>query len=267
VNRRAGPGFSLIGLLVTLVCLLVLGVVMTNALNRAMTGSGSTLPGTAASFEDKQYLTALFKAMAADSHFNDGRFLVPGELSRRPNVSDNTTANLFSAMIAQHYTVPGQLISGNENSPRVWPDEDYDYAAYHPTAGTFWDPSFVADLEVESNDSFAHMPLFGTRLRQHWRFAAGSHTPLLGNRGPQGGIEDPSSFTYGRDGRWAGHIVFGDGHVEFAQSFTRPGLLQGPGGERLPDNIFDMEEGADGRDAILTFTKEMTEDGPSVQHD
>ncbi len=167
-------------------------------------------------------------------------------------------------MIARYYTVPGQLVSGNEYNPQVWPDEDYDYAAYRPAEGSFWDRRFVADLEVESNTSFAHMPLYGRRLRQQWRFMGDARSVLLGNRGPQDGVDNPLSYTYGRDQRWRGHVVFGDGHIEFAESFTPSGLFRGAG---APDNLFAMEEGVDGADAILAFTKKISGDGPVLQHD
>lgn len=257
-------GQSLIGLLIAMACLLVLAVVLLNSLNTAMRGAGSVLPGTVASYEDRQYLVALHQALVTGAYDSDGRFLVPSELSRRRDRREDTTAALYSAMIAAHYAVPGQLISGNEYNPNVWRDEDYDYSAYRPSDGTHWDPAFAADLDVESNTSFAHVPLFGRRLENAWRFTAGSRSALVGNRGPADGVEDPDSFTSGEDGRWRGHIVFGDGHVEFLEVFTPPGLVLASG---APDNVFAMEEGPQGRDVILSFTLEMTEDGPVLQHD
>lgn len=267
VSMVSARGSSLIGLLLAVAILLVLGVVMLSSVNKSVTGEGSVVRGTVASFQDKQYLYSLFGSIAAAAQGNEGRYITPGELTGRRDGRDNTTANLFSAMIAKHYTVPGQLISGNEYSPNVVVDEDYDYTAYRPATGTYWDPGFVADLAVESNNSFAHVPLFGQRLRQHWRFTTGSRTPLLGNRGPAGGVDDPGSSTYGRNGRWAGHVVFGDGHIDFIETFTPAGLFLSSAGERRPDNIFDMEEGPDGLDAILSFTREVTPDGPDLQHD
>jgi prepilin-type processing-associated H-X9-DG protein len=257
-------GQSLIGLLIAMACLLGLAVILLNSLNKAMRGAGSVLPGTVASYEDRQYLIALHQALVTAAYDTDGRFLVPSELSRSRDGAEDTTAALYSAMIAEHYTVPGQLISGNEYNPNVWRDDDYDYTAYRPSEGTYWDPSFAADLDVESNTSFAHVPLFARRLDNAWRFTAGSRTALLGNRGPANGVEDPNSFTYGEDGRWRGHIVFGDGHVEFLEVFTPPGLVLETG---APDNVFAMEEGPRGRDVILSFTLEMTDEGPVLQHD
>jgi hypothetical protein len=254
-------------MLVALVILLVLGLVMTSAINKALRGGGSTMSGTVASHEDRQYLFSIYQSMAVQAQFNEGRFLVPSELTRRRDIGDNTTAALFSAMIAQQYAVPQQLYSANEMNPNVWPDEDYDYVAYNPAEDTHWDPGFAADLEVESNDSFAHIPLFGERLRRHWRFTTGSRAPLLGNRGPADGVDDPSSLTYGLNGSWAGHVVFGDGHVEYTETFTLNSVFFDSGGQAQPDNLYRMDDGPDGVDVILTFTKAMTDDGPVIQHD
>ena len=261
-------GYSLIGLLVSMAMLLVLGVVMSNAINKATTGAGSTLSGTVRSFQDKQYLVSIYQTLVVDAQLSGNRrFLVPSALTRRLDVGDDTTANLFSAMVAQHSIPPAQMISGNEMSPYVKLDEDYNYAAYSATDDTYWDPNFAADLTWESNTSFAHPPLYGNRLRRYWHAGVDSRTPLLGNRGPKDGVANPDSWTYNRDGRWAGHLVFGDGHVEFVQTFTINGIfLQGPGGNE-PDNLFRMEQGADGSDVILTFTKQMTADGPVLQYD
>jgi hypothetical protein len=256
-----------IGLLGSLAILLVLGVVLTSALNKAVTGGGSTQPGTVASHQDRTYLVSIFQSLAVGAQLHDGRFLVPSALTRRRDIADDTTAGLFSAMIAQQYAAPEQLISANERNPNVWIDDDYDYLAYNPAEDTYWDPAFVADLEQKSNASFAHVPLYGERLRQLWRFGVGSSTPLMGNRGPADGVDDPNSYTYGLDGRWAGQLVFGDGHVEYVETFTLNSLFYNAGGQRQPDNLFRMDDGPDGVDVILTFTESMTEDGPVIQFD
>ncbi len=265
VQRR---GQSLIGLLVVVVIMLVLGVVMSNAVNKSTTGAGSASSGTVASFKDKQYLVSIYQSMATQSQLTgDGRFLVPSEFTRRRDPRDNTTASLFSAMIAQNSIPPEQLYSGNEMSPFVKPDEDYNYFAYSPVDDTYWDPTFTANLAWESNTSFAHLPLYGNRLRRLWQFTASSRMPLLGNRGPKDGVADPQSWTYGRDGKWGGHIVFGDGHVEFIRTFTISSVFFKNGTSNQPDNLYRMEQGADGLDVILAFTKEMNEDGPVLQFD
>ena len=155
------------------------GVIMSNAMNKATTGAGSTLTGTVSSFQDKQYLRSISQTLADDAQMSgEGRFLVPSELTRRSDVNDDTTANLFSAMVAQQSLPPAQFISGNEMSPYVKLDEDYNYAAYNVTDDTYWDPEFIADLEWESNTSFAHVPLHGERLRRYWSAGIGSRTPV-----------------------------------------------------------------------------------------
>ncbi len=263
----------MIGLLISMAIMLVLSVVLLNSLNQALTGGKSALPGSVASFKDKEYLRALFQSMVvadevgSNAFMGDNPFITPATVAGSDDVSLNTTANLFSAMIMQQYTIPAQLISGNEYNPNVWIDEDYNYGAYNRYDGVFWDPNFVADLDVESNNSFAHIPLYGRRYDRYWKFTVDSRAPLLGNRGPINGVDDSSSYTYGRNRKWGGHIVFGDGHVDFFESFFPAGLTYTQDGQLQHDNIFAMETGPTGSDAILSFTKQMTEDGPVLQHD
>ena len=90
---------------------------------------------------------------------------------------------------------------------------------------------------------------------------------LLGNRGPKDGIENPNSFSYGRNGVWGGSMIFGDGHIEFISVFTPQGVYYESGREALPDNIFAVEDGPDGIDSVLSFTKKMTREGPELQYD
>ena len=132
-------------------------------------------------------------------------------------------------------------------------------------ANVHWDSAFVADLHNGSNVSYAHMPLFDERLRRYWTNDA--RFPVFGNRGPKDGIENPKSWTYGRNGRWAGHIVFGDGSIDFIQTFTPGRVSFIRDGVSVPDNIFKIEDGPRGIDAILGFTKTMTNEGPVLDWD
>lgn len=258
---------SLVGMLVTLVCILVLSVVLLQGLNKAVTGEGSVQGGTVRSLEDKVQLYALMQGMTLWANERRSDLLRPSELDGRADRSLDTTANLYSAMIAQRLIQPEQLISGNEYSGYVEPYAAYDYTAYAPAAGRYWDPGFKADLEDLSHVSFAHMPLYGERLTKQWKLTYSGSFPLFGNRGPRNGNEDPTSFTYGRNGVWAGHLVFADGHVDFVQSFTPPGIMLERNGEVLADNIFKIDDDLDGGDALLAFTKQMHPDGPELQWD
>lgn len=265
-SRRA---YSLIGLLVTLVCIVVLFAIGMSALNKAVTGEGSVQPGTVRSVEDQLALTALAQSMVANADQGSRRsdFIRPSALTPDQDPALDTTASLFSVMVAKRYISPKQLLSGNEYNPYVEVDDDYDYTAYQPASGQYWDPGFMADLDDLSNTSFAHMPLIGERMERFWQASFDSTFPLVGNRGPRDGVYDPDSYTLGADGTWAGHLVFGDGHVEFIDTFTPAGLVFERGRETVADNVFAMEDGPDGADAVISFTRSMGEAGPELQHD
>jgi hypothetical protein len=248
-------------------CILVLAMVLLTGLNKAVTGEGSAQVGTVRSFEDKLILSSLMQGMIAAADDHKGRYLVPSALVGKADRSVDTTASFFSALVMQNYVRPEGLISGNEYSGYVEPAYDYNYAAYNPAAGVYWDAGFKADLSDLSNVSFAHLPLFGERHERSWKQTFEGSVPILGNRGPRDGIDDPQSFTYGRNGRWAGHLAFGDGHVDFVDTFTPAGLLYDRGGPPQPDNIFAMEDGPGGRDTVIAFTRRMTTRGPELQYD
>ena len=266
VNRSA---FSMIGMLITMVCMLVLFVILMNSLNKAVTGQKTQQEGTVRSFEDKMYLSGFFQSMLVNANVNKGEYLTPSRVARSDDPAWNTTANFYSAMVMEIAT-PGycrQLISGNEYSGYVQEKADYDYTTYDPAQGVFWDQSFVADLKNLSNVSFAHVPLYGDRWKKNWRSTMDSTFPLVGNRGPEAGVNSSNSYACGRDGVWRGHIVFGDGHVDFIETPTPNGLTFVEDGRPVQDNIFSMEDGSDGADAVLSFTKTMTKDGPQLQFD
>ena len=62
-------------------------------------------------------------------------------------------------------------------------------------------------------------------------------------------------------------VMFNDNHAEPLTTMSPPGLFYGAGDEKKPDNIFAMETGPEGEDAILSFTRKMTKEGPELQHD
>lgn len=267
MHRHRRRAYTLVGLLVALACLAILFAIGLTALNKAGTGGGSTTKSSVNSFTDQMALASLYQSMSVAALDNDGRFIVPSEVAGSDDPALNTTANLYSAMVAQEYIMPAQLVSANEYSPYVEADDDYDFFSYQPALGSYWDPDFVADLEVRSNVSYAHMPLYGERLRRYWGAGFDPNEPLIGNRGPEDGKEDPDSHTYGRYARWGGHVVFGDGSIRYLQGFVPPKVSYVRDGTIWPDNIFSVDDGLDGTDAILAFTKAMTEDGPQLQFD
>lgn len=247
--------------------IVVLMAISLTAMNDAISGGGNTRGGTVHSMEDKINLSQLCQTFLFAAQENNGSLLVPSDFQGGRDPTVNTTANIYSAFIMQNRIPPTMLISANEQSPLIWPDDDYDYTKYNAAAGQFWDPGFSADLSYDSNVSFAHMPLFGKRSDAWRKPSFDTRTPLFGNRGPKDGIDDPNSYTYGKDGTWAGHIVFGDGHVEFTTTFTPPNVTISRGHEQYADNIFAFDEGEMGGDAILTFTKMIDRRSIEVQHD
>lgn len=266
--QRQTRGFSMIGLLVTLVCILILFTISMNALNRAVTGQGSAVSGTVRSVQDELYLRTIFTGLVtAGNEMRDSRFPVPSMLARSDDWSINTTANFYSSLIASNYVAPEMLISGNEYSPRVERMVGYNFHAYQLNRALPWDTEFQADLDRQSHVSFAHMPHFGERYRRGWEANFDRRAVVLGNRGPQDGIDDPHSYSYGRSGVWGGHVLYGDGSIDFTDTFTPPGMTFTKNGATYSDNIFAMEDGPDGSDAILSFVREMTDSGPILQHD
>ena len=79
-------------------------------------------------------------------------------------------------MLMQNLAKPEQLISPNDKG---WVEK-----AQHQGYGGDWNPDFSADLQSIANVSYAHMPLFGERLKRQWKPSAGRF-PILGNRGPE----------------------------------------------------------------------------------
>jgi hypothetical protein len=260
-------GYSLLGILLGVACMVVLFAISMSAMNKRITGGGATTEGTVNSLKDQLNLRAIHQTLVVYAGDLDGRLLTPSLLVGSEDRSLDTTANFYSAMIMEYRVKPEQLISANEQSQNVWVDDDYDYFVYDSAAGVRWDPAFAADLDTLSNVSFAHMPMFGRRHERAWRAHADSGLPLIGNRGPRDGVDDLASWTYGRDGTWAGQMLYPDGHVEFVDSFTPPGLVLERNGEAVPDNLFAIDDGPEGEDAIISFTREMTETGPVLQFD
>src|SRR5690606_34353286 len=171
-----------------------------------------------------------------------------------------TSANFWSLLIAQNTVYPSMLISGAEQSMLVNEFYEYNRNAYDPVNGQYWDPNFKADLERESHVSFAHMPLLGNRVRQYWTVGASSMFPLMGNRGPRDGQPNPESWNCDpATGQWKGNIVFGDGHIEYLDTMTPPNVQYQRSGQYIADNLFALEDGHRGIDAILTFTRTISD--------
>lgn len=217
----------------------------------------------------------------------DGQFPVPGAMKRTPvqrdgdevvvpargaiDITQNTTANLYSACIMLNYITPELCVGPAEPSDhvRVMTNDTYDWSSYSPVDGVYWDANFRADLHGVSNVSYAHLPLCGVRYERQWRDSAEEGFPLLGHRGPKDG-EAPGSITlriFPPFDAWRGVVVNGDNSSSLRDTMLRSEIKLDVDGQLVPDSIFRMEEGPGGADAILTFTKAMTPDGPVTDWD
>lgn len=215
--------------------------------------------------------------------YRPGHYPIPGRVRRLPvengtndggenaegpeDVTQNTTANIFSLLVMGRYYPPRLLISPIERNPKVRELEGYRYDVFDPESNTYWDDAFTADLETGSHVSYAHMPIFGERVERHWWHTGDSTSAVLGNRGPREGRLDPASHTCGPHGHWSGHVVFNDNHVEMRRETGPESLTFDRNDESHRDNLFRFDDGVAGVDRILTFTKAMTDEGPTVQFD
>ncbi len=263
--RHGRRGNSLVGILVTMAIIVVLFAVLMNSLNKAVTGAGNTTAGSAHSLQDQVQLQQLaITCFIAGQNNGLKGAPTPSDRSKASTNSLDSTANIYSLLVAEHFAEPSLLISKNERNPNVYQIDSYDYNAVRSSEGVFWDPKFKADLTKVSNVSFAHVPLCGTRAKYWTDVKLDTRFPILGTRGPANGVGNTTSLTYGRDNSWAGFQVFGDGHVEFTQSFMAKGLQLEDG---KPDNAYAIDTDPDGGDAVLAFTQMMRDGVPTLQWD
>ncbi len=251
--RTDTKGISLIGILVSLACVVVLMSIYMSSVQKAVTGgNGVSAPKSVWGMQDQIQLQLLGQALTIDAMSNNNQFLTPSKVSRSNDVYDNTSANFWSALLIQNLAKPEQLVSPNDQS---WVEPaQVDYRARH------FDSNFSVDLDGVYNVSYAHMPLFEDRLDKRWNTQAGRF-PILGNRGPQDGIEGTASRTLDADGTWRGWVLHSDNSIKWVESTTVT-----PNWRRYDsvtmDNIF-LEEDDSSDDAILGYTLEMDDYGPT----
>ncbi len=282
-NRtRVRCGVCQIDVLAMIACVTLLCVIGSGVLGQELpTKSDKPRPIHPRSIKDQAQIKQIHQAWIAFAREFGGIFPTPGLINRLKDpilnrevpgrgpedLTANTTANLYSTIIMQNYFAPQLIISPVERNPNVKVKHDYDWRAYNPVDDVYWDPRFKADLTKESHTSYAHMVIFGKRKEAHWGDDMSARFPILGNRGPKDGKLDPDSYTCGPHGHWVGNIVFNDNHVELLKTTTPERVRFDSKGEKKQDNLFAFDDGIGGVDAILTFTSEMSKDGPKIQHD
>ena len=221
-------GISRLSVIVGLVCVLILVAITLPLVDRYRRLQHS--------MKDSAQLAEIHQSWLSFAGTHKGHYPTPGLVDRLPDAtlgdidgigpedsSLNTTANLYSAMIAQEYFDTDILVSPLERNPVVTEDRDYNYSAYDPSIDVYWDSTFVADLETGSNVSYAHTPWVGDRLVRHWR---DTRLAVLSNRGPADGIASADSYSCRSDGSYFGSQVFADHHFE-AHSATRGARIGG----------------------------------------
>ncbi len=259
MSNRTHFGFSLIGMLITLVCMVVLSAIMMNSMNKTVTGNGDASSGSVWGMQNQIQLQTMVQGLIADSFGRNNDFLVPSELSESLDVRENTSANFWSAMIAQNLTTPEYLIAKGDNG---WVEEaTYSWRAINQGVGQHWDPNFSTNFNEMSNVSYAHMPLYGERLKRWWRNDARGIFPIIGNRGPRNGQVQPDSFTLDKDGQWRGWVCYSDGSIKWQEQTETPIAWSRSDGA-ANDNLFILEGGDNKDDAMLGVTSQMTEEGP-----
>lgn len=263
-----------------------MGIACAGALLGAATLVVDDQQRSAQSVQDGTRLGSIHKAMIIFASDSGGRLPTPGLIRRLPtslggdgppqrvpgrgeeDIAMNTTASLYSAMIAQNFFNPDLVVSPVEPNPNVSVKKDYNYERYHPAAGTYWDDSFRADLTDQAHASDAHLVLFGERKRLRWRDSLSARDAHLSSRGPKDGKPNADSLWCGPHGSWSGNVVTGDNRVLFIRT-TEPDAIQVEAdGARERDNLFAFDTGPEGPDLVLTLTQSIDADrGPTVQFD
>ena len=256
----------MVGMLMSLLCIGVLLAILLPSMQKSLTGlkeEGGKAAVSGWGMHDQVNLYALMQGLNVAGLSSGEGMPVPSEVSGSRDIGEDTTANLYSLLVMQRYVTPDKLVSRADYM--VDPDEDYNWAAYDPRGGVYWDSSFEANLNDISNVSYAHMPLYGDRLKNNWgsRMKLSTSFPLFGNRGPEDGIETEESYAC-FNGKWGGYVAFGDGHVEFLGS---PSAFRGSLNRGGPDGLFSIDDTTRHSDAILGFTYRMEADGPVLQWD
>ena len=264
-RARHTLGFTLLELLVVITLVfIVVAVVPMFATCRCHGGQ---------SLKDKTQISMIHKSCLTFAADNKGVMPLPGLI--RPRSADpsspsspqqpigtsedfaqNTTANLYSLLIAQNYFNPDIVIGTTEVNPLIVQKRDYNYNAYRPRDNIFWDSTFVADPSTSSNASYSHAALVGERKRQSWLVTQSAGFAAIGTRGTGGGPNgfggalggpqyqrSPTFELHGPKNQWDGHICFNDNHVETLNTFYAALCVYMPrrGSSAVKDNFFAAE--------------------------
>lgn len=232
MNRKRG--FTLIELLVVMGIIALLVGLLLPALAKAR--------AAARSVKDQTHLRQVHTAWVTFSRQFDGTFPSPGLIDRLPyngvdipgrgeeDVTQNHTANIHSACVAQNFYDTEILVGPTEQNGVVAVYSNYDYSRYEPHIDQYWDPQMRCILEGLCHTSYASMPLAGERKQQQWKESFDSKFAMIGTRGPRVASAaqiPPESLTYELHGgrkQWNGNMCYNDNHVEMHDTMVPEGL-------------------------------------------
>lgn len=288
LRMNKNRGFTLIELLVVMAIIALLLGILLPALSKAR--------AKARQVKDATQLAQIHKGQVTYASDQNGRFMVPGLVSREPyngnyvpgkgneNLFNNHHAALYSLMIQQNYASPPLLYCPAEVSANVVPMSNYDFAKFHPLQGIYWDDNFGAHLGQQCNVSYATILLNGKRKRNQWKDSLASDYVVIGTRGINandgteyvidyggGGNEDlynrsrTLAFFGGRNEWWGNHC-YNDGHIRHTNQFQPDGhaMYKNQDGDRSPDDVYVHEtHDTDGSDSFLCMTNRVNSNDPN----
>ena len=270
MHETRQKGFTLVELLVVIAIIALLIGLLLPALAKAK--------ANAQSLKDKTQIQQIHKGALVHAADNKNRLPTPGLINTLPDNPSppgvgsvpgmgpedkilNTTANLYSAMIAQDYFKPDLCFGTTEINPAITPKIDYNFNAYKPATDTYWDTTFKGTPNVappnECNTSYAHLALCGARKKNRWTSNQDSGTPCFGTRGTggtgiyqYGGAQTGDEYTKSPTLRlhlpkqqWDGHVCFNDNHADTLHNFFHPLVVYMAQNSlnQTKDNIFAAE--------------------------
>lgn len=262
---RKKSGFTLVELLVVVAIIALLIGLLLPALSKAQR--------TAKTLQDASNLASIHKGFLTWANQDPkGRLPLPGLIQRlqvigvgyvpgqgEEDQTRNSTAFLYSSMIAKTFIDPQVVISPVENNPIVRAYAEYNYTSYNPSATvpTFWDPGFQANIQSTNNGaatsvchtSYAHLALVGDRKKFYWSNKSDGTRPMLSNRGPYKGKTSGPNYQkcyalqfHAPDDTWEGNVAYGDNHTALELSPIPDTVQYECGAINLKkDNIFAWE--------------------------